>query len=914
MDYKTTLNLPSTDFPMKAGLPLNEPKTLRFWQEEDIYGEIRKKYSGKPKYILHDGPPYANGSIHIGHALNKILKDMIVRCKTMQGFDAPYVPGWDCHGLPVEHQLFKELKITKEQISQIEFRKKAYAYAMRFVTIQKEEFMRLGIFGDWNNPYLTLDKRYEYEIVRALGELVRNGFICRGLKPVNWCSTCETALAEAEVEYEDKASPSIYVKFKIIDGSLFPKDSSLVIWTTTPWTLYANVAVAAHCNVQYVVVETGKGNLVIAKNLLRNALKDMELSENDSTCLKTISGRELEGVLYQHPFLEDTITRKVILADYVSQDEGTGLVHIAPGHGMEDYVAGLRYGLDILMPVDKQGKFDQTVKDFSGLHVFSANKAIIEKLEGLKCLLFYGQKQHSYPHCWRCKSPVLFRATKQWFLGLEHKELRKAIVKAIEKDICFIPESGRGRIKAMVELRPDWCLSRQRYWGVPIPALHCTQCNEEILDAGVIANFAQRVLSEGTQAWFKEDAAVFIPEKFMCPHCKNTAFRRGEDILDVWFDSGVSHRAVLMADTQLAFPASLYVEGSDQHRGWFQASLIASMAIEGKSPFKAVLTHGFVVDGEGKKMSKSMGNVVSPEEVIREYGADILRLWTASSNYSEDVRISKDILSRLSDAYRKIRNTVRFLLGNLSDFSPEKDAIEYTQMLEVDRYILSCAYSLLEKVTKYYEAFEFYKVYQEIYQFCIVQMSNFYLDIIKDRMYTFKKDGLERRSAQTVMHDILVILVKIIAPIVPFTAEEIWRHVAVEDKEKSVHCARWPEKKSKYIDDELQNKWYNLLQFRNKVLKAVEEKRVSAEIGSSLEASLAIGITKENSYLKELLYSLPEVFIVSAVSLEDAQEPFIRVLKAKGTKCSRCWNYSQDTGENTQYPQICSKCVRALTG
>ncbi len=803
MDYKSTLNLPSTDFPMKASLPLNEPKTLQFWQEEDMYGEIRKKYSGKPKYILHDGPPYANGDIHIGHALNKILKDIIVRYRTMRGFDAPYVPGWDCHGLPVEHQLFKELKITKEQISQIDFRKKAHEYAMRFVDIQKEEFMRLGVFGDWNNAYLTLDKKYEYEIVRALGELVRGGFIYRGLKPVNWCSTCETALAEAEVEYEDKSSPSIYVKFKLKSSKQFPDDSYLVIWTTTPWTLYANVAVAAHFNVEYALVQTEKGNLIIAKNLLQNALKDMEHTQENVPLIKTFQGKALEGLVYEHPFLNDSIIRKVILAEYVSHEEGTGLVHIAPGHGMEDYLVGLKYGLTILMPVDRQGKFDGTVKDLKGQHVFSANKTIVEKLESLGCLLFFGQKLHSYPHCWRCKNPVIFRSTKQWFLGLEHKGLRKKVIGTIEKEIRFIPESGKERIAAMVELRPDWCLSRQRYWGVPIPALKCTQCYEEILDFEVIANFAHKVLHEGSSAWFKEEVKAFLPHGFRCPHCKHDDFNRGEDILDVWFDSGVSHRAVLMADRTLEFPAALYLEGSDQHRGWFQASLIPSLAIEGIPPFKAVLTHGFVVDGEGRKMSKSLGNVISPEEIIKDYGADILRLWAASSNYSEDVRVSKDILSRLSDAYRKIRNTVRFLLGNLSDFSPDKDRVALEKTLEVDRYSISCAYTLLEKITKYYEEFEFYKIYQEIYQFCILQMSNFYLDILKDRLYTFKKGGVARRSAQTAMYEILQVLVKAIAPIVPFTAEEIWQYLPENDMVKSVHLAGWPEIKNKYIDDDL---------------------------------------------------------------------------------------------------------------
>ena len=919
MDYKSTLNLPVTAFAMKANLIQNEPKILEFWKSEDIYGKLRQKYQGKPKYVLHDGPPYANGNIHIGHALNKILKDIIVRFKNMQGFDAAYVPGWDCHGLPVEHQLFKELNITKEQISRIDFRQRAYEYAMRYVHIQKEEFKRLGIFGDWKNPYLTLDKKYEYEIVRALGELVRRGFIYRALMPVNWCVTCETALAEAEVEYEDRSSPSIYVKFKLSDNQKLSTinyqlstDSYLVIWTTTPWTLFGNVAVAVHPGLEYCFVKTEKGTLVIAKNLLSSAFKDIGIDEDNAQTLKLVRGKDLEGLTYRHPFLNDTISRKVVLADYVSQEEGTGLVHTAPGHGQEDYLTGLKYGLAILMPVDKQGRFDATVSEFKGQNVFQANKGIVEKLRFIDCLLFFGQKQHTYPHCWRCKNPVIFRATKQWFLNIEHNELRRKLLNAIKSDIGFIPESGRQRIQAMIELRPDWCLSRQRYWGVPIPAVRCLNCQEEMLTPEVVDNFTRKVLAEGSDVWFKEDVKSFLPKHYTCPHCKNDTFTQGEDILDVWFDSGVSHRAVLMANPSLEYPASLYLEGSDQHRGWFQASLIPSMAIEGKSPFKSALTHGFVVDGEGKKMSKSMGNVIAPQETIKECGADILRLWAASSNYNEDVRISKDILLRLTDAYRKIRNTVRFLLGNLYDFSPDKDRIDYDKMCEIDRYSLSLAYTLLKRITKHYEEFEFYRIYQELYQFCIVQLSNFYLDILKDRLYTFKKDSLQRRSAQTALYEILLGLVRAIAPILPFTAEEIWQHTRGAGRQVSVHLSDWPQLENEFIDDGLENKWYNLIQFRAKVLKALEEKRASGEIGSSLEAELIIGITEEDSFLKGFEKILSEVFIVSGVYLEKAAESYINVLRAQGKKCPRCWGYSRNIGVNDAYPEVCPKCVVAL--
>lgn len=907
MDYKTTLNLPSTNFPMKANLPQNEPKILDLWQKEDIYRQIRKKYLGRPKYVLHDGPPYANGNIHIGHALNKILKDIIIRFKTMQGFDSPYIPGWDCHGLPVEHQLFKELNLTKEEISKVEFRKKAHNYALKFVNIQKEEFKRLGVFGDWDNPYLTLDKKYEYEIVRALGKLVEKGFIYRGLKPVNWCIICETALAEAEVEYENKSSPSIFVKFRLADNQKFNQDTSLVIWTTTPWTLVSNVAVAVHPDFTYAHLETEQGNLIIADVRL-SALSEMGIDKYK--VVGTFKGGDLEGLFYEHPF--GLRKGRVALADYVATDEGSGLVHIACGHGMEDYIVGLKYNLEIIMPVDEKGNFDKTAGEFKGQNVFSANPAIIEKLKSSGSLLFSSQKEHSYPHCWRCKNPVIFRATKQWFLSIDHNELRKRALGAIENEICFIPKSGRDRIQAMVQLRPDWCISRQRYWGVPIPAVRCLDCNEEILESAVIDNFAKEVANSGSDCWFSQDIKQFLPNNFKCSKCKSDRFSLGSDILDVWFDSGVSHRAALLNNELLEFPASLYLEGSDQHRGWFQASLLPSMAIEDKPPFKAILTHGFVVDGLGRKMSKSIGNVISPQEIIKDYGADILRLWVASSNYSEDVRISKDILLRLTDAYRKIRNTLRFLLGNLYDFSSSKDKLDYDKCLEIDRYNLSCAYTLLKKITKYYEDFDFYKVYQEVYQYCIVQLSNFYLDILKDRLYTFKKDGSHRRSAQTVMYEILLILTKAIAPVLPFTAEEVWQYLNKDEESKSVHLSSWPEIKNKYIDEELENKWYNLIQFRSLVSKAIEEKRSQGELGSSQEAKVEIGITGDNEFLKEFKDILLEIFIVSDVSLEDSQQPSIRASKAKGQKCPRCWNYSQKIGESAKYPDVCPKCISAL--
>ncbi len=732
MDYKSTLNLPKTEFPMKANLPDKEPLILKSWQDKNIYSLICAKSAGKKKYILHDGPPYANGDIHIGHALNKILKDIIVKFKTMFGFDAAYVPGWDCHGLPVEHQLFKELKINKNQISQIDFRKQAHDYALRYVHIQKEEFKRLGVFGDWENPYLTLSYDYEEAIVKSLSLLKQRDYIYRGLKPVNWCFKCETALAEAEVEYEEHTSPSIYVKFKLEKNRIFKKDIFAVIWTTTPWTLLANVAIAAHPEFNYAHYETDKGDLLIAE------CRQQELSSiglREIRKIESFKGKDLEGLIYTHPFVQ----RKgsLVLADYVSAEEGTGLVHTAPGHGNEDYLTGLKYKLDTVMPVDKQGKFDHTAGEFKGQNVYQANAAIIDKLKQLGILLFETTVKHSYPHCWRCKAPIIFRATRQWFLGIDRQGLRRKVLKTIEKNIQWIPESGKERIRTMVSLRPDWCLSRQRFWGVPIPAITCNNCREEILEVRVIENFAKFVAKEGTDSWFKRELSDFLPRDYHCPICKEDSFSKGTDILDVWFDSGVSHQAVLKKRKELEFPSALYLEGSDQHRGWFQSSLIPAICIDGQSPFKAVLTHGFVVDAEGKKMSKSQGNVISPQDIIKDYGADILRLWVASSDYNEDIRISPQILARLSEAYRKIRNTLRFILSNLFDFDPDKNKKSYEELREIDKWLLFKLEQLLESVSCKYEAFQFYKAYKEIYEFCNQELSMYYLDMVKGRPVSY---------------------------------------------------------------------------------------------------------------------------------------------------------------------------------
>ncbi len=922
MDYKHTLNLPKTDFPMKADLPNREPKLLKHWQEIDLYGKLRSIYKGKKKFILHDGPPYANGNIHTGHALNKILKDIVIRYKTMRGFDSPYVPGWDCHGLPVEHQLFKELKITKYDIDQVKFRKKAYDYAMKYVGIQREQFKRLGIMGEWQKPYLTLSKGYEAEIVRSFGKLVEKGYIYKDLKPVNWCAACETALAEAEVEYEDKTSPSIYVKFKLTKYEVRSTNDEVyfVIWTTTPWTLLANVAIALHPDAEYAFVDIpAAGALgsrqeiyIIAKSLVEAAMNKIGIK--NYKIIKTLKGKELEGVETKHPFIDRN--SKVVLAEYVSMEDGTGCVHTAPGHGQEDYVTGKRYSLPTIMPVDSKGKFDSTCGEFSGMNVIKADKPILEKLKSLDKLLHEEDVTHSYPHCWRCKKPIIFRATEQYFLKIDHKDLRRHMLKAISSEIKWIPKEGESRISAMVENRPDWCLSRQRYWGVPIIAFYCKGCKEVLLDAKVIEYVAGIVEKEGADAWFARKEEDLMPEGTKCRSCGGSHFIKETDIIDVWFDSGVSHQAVLKTSKELDYPCELYLEGSDQHRGWFQSALITAMGIDGRAPYKEVLTHGFVVDGEGKKMSKSLGNVITPEEVMKKYGADILRLWVASSDYSEDVRMSDEILNRLADAYRKIRNTYKYLLSNLYDFDPDKEGIDYKDMLEIDRWILHKLARVITDATRNYEAYAFHKVYRDVYNFCVTEVSAIYLDVLKDRMYTFTKNSRERRSGQSAMFEVLQALLRIMAPFISITTDEAWGYLSARNKAESVHLESWPDENiyKTWMDKTLDEKWTHLTGMREEVLKSLEEKRQDGTIGSSLEAAVTIIMNDAGVklVLEEKKDFLRYLFIVSQVKLFDG-EPAILIEKAKGKKCSRCWNYSEAVGLDKAHPTLCERCVKNIT-
>ena len=919
-DYKSTLNLPQTKFPMKADLPKREPHLLKEWQDKNIYQLIREKSKGKQKYVLHDGPPYANGDIHIGHALNKTLKDIVIKYKTMQGFDSAYVPGWDCHGLPIEHQLFKELGTDKYQISRLEFRKKALDYALKFVSKQKEQFKRLGVFGDWENPYLTLSPDYESDTLDAFNSLVKGGFIYRGLKPVNWCFKCETALAEAEVEYEPRVSPSVFVKFKLDESKDFKPDTYLLIWTTTPWTLIANVAVAVHPDFIYSYIKTEKGNLILAKDLSADVLQQAGIEKYE--LVREFSGRDLEGLNYTHPF--GLRKGRVVLASYVSSEEGSGLVHTAPGHGNEDYFTGLKYKLEIVMPVDSKGNFDSSAGEFKGLNVYDANKVIIEKLTNINALLFDTKISHSYPHCWRCRNPVIFRATKQWFLSLEHKDLRRKLLDAIKNNVRWVPESGRERISAMVQLRPDWCLSRQRFWGVPIPALICNKCNDEFLSPDIIEKLIEVGRKEGFDSWFKRDLKDFLNPNVKCPYCKGDDFSRGTDILDVWFDSGVSSQAVLKKRKELEYPCALYLEGSDQHRGWFQSSLISAMCIDAQAPFKAVLTHGFVVDGEGRKMSKSLGNVISPFDIIKDYGADILRLWVASSDYNEDIRISPEILSRLSEAYRKIRNTIKFILSNLNDFDPCRNKVQYEGLKSIDKWILVRLGLVMFAVDAAYEAFEFYKAYKSIYDFCNEDLSMYYLDMIKGRLYTYAADSNGRRSAQTAIFEVLNCLVRIMAPLLVFTAEETWQHMPHEKTDtliSSIHLSDWPKPNPAFEQPALDLQ--PVMELIPDVAKALEEKRSVGVIGSSFDAKIKL-LTKDEiryKYLGSLKDELLEIFKVSQVEVikrnsfdtgmlsKKHPDIGVGVEKAAGEKCVRCWNYSEKVGKSSNHPLLCEKCL-----
>jgi isoleucyl-tRNA synthetase len=928
MDYKTTLNLPKTDFPMKANLKDLEPRSIDRWQETGIYRLIQEHNSGKPGYILHDGPPYANGRIHIGHALNKVLKDVIVKYKSLKGFSAPYVPGWDCHGLPIEDQVLKNLGPKNEGMSQQEIRKHCREYAEKFIAIQREEFRRLGVFGDWENPYLTMNYGYEAAIVRELGKFVGAGGVYKGKKPVYWCGFDETALAEAEVEYGDHESPSIYVRFPLAEAAralpkLAGKDVAIVIWTTTPWTLVSNLAVALHPEFDYVAVETGpKEVLIVAEALLAQSLQ--KFGVKDHKVIEKFKGKKLEGLKARHPFLSrDSL---VILGEHVTLEAGTGAVHTAPGHGQEDYEVGLRYGLDIYAPVDRKARFTQEAGVFVGEHVHKANKGVIALLTEKGALLAEEKLVHSYPHCWRCKNPVIFRATEQWFISMKTNDLLKRTIENANT-VTWVPGWGKDRFLSMIETRPDWCISRQRAWGVSIVAFTCKACGELLLDKAIIDHVADIVESEGSDAWFVKAPAELLPAGTTCKKCRSADFAQEMDILDVWFDSGVSHAAVLKARKELSWPADLYLEGSDQHRGWFQSSLLASVGTTGKAPYRTVLTHGFTVDGSGKKMSKSAGNVVAPQEVIDKYGAEVLRLWVSAADYRDDIRISQEILTHLAEAYRRIRNTCRYLLGNLFDFYPEKDRVAVEKLLEIDRWALHRLQALVQRVGKAYDDFEFHIVFHSIHNFCAVDMSAFYLDILKDRLYTAKASSTERRSGQTVLYNILTTLVRLMAPVLSFTADEVWGYMKEGAKAKSVFLTDFPKPEEQYIDAALEARWEKLLAVRGEAAKVLEALRKDKKIGHSLDAGVTL-YAGQGLYdlLKGYEKELPFIFIVSSVVVaQEADAPsgaftsdVVKGLKitaapAKGQKCGRCWMYQESVGTVKEHPQICSRCAGNLT-
>lgn len=914
MDYSKTLNLPKTDFPMRGNLPTREPDMQGWWDEINIYQKVQERTSGRPKFILHDGPPYANGDIHIGHALNKVIKDMIVRYKSMNGFDAPYVPGWDTHGLPIEHAIIKNEKIDRHKVGAAEFRERCTEYAYSYIDRQRGQFKRLGVRGDWENPYITLKPEYEARQIRVFGEMAKKGYIYKGLKAVYWSPSSETALAEAEIEYKDKRSASIYVKFPVVEGKgKLEQGLKVVIWTTTPWTIPANLAIAINPELEYSVVETNGEKLVLASGLVESVAQTVGWEE--FKVVQTFRGEELEGVVCQHPFYDRT--SPLLLGEHVTLDAGTGCVHTAPGHGEEDFYLGQKYGLPVLCPVDDKGNFTKEAPGFEGLFYDDANKVITEKLKEVGALLHMNFITHQYPHDWRSKQPVIYRATEQWFASIDG--FREQLLKSIE-EVKWIPAWGEQRLHNMVADRNDWCISRQRVWGVPIPMFYCRDCNTEIINDETIDHVANLFRQEGSQAWFTKDISELVPAGLKCPSCSATEFRKETDIMDVWFDSGSSHEAVLNERPELAWPADLYLEGSDQYRGWFNSSLSTSVAVHGQAPYKGVLSHGFVLDGEGRKMSKSLGNVVIPAEVMDKLGADILRLWVASVDYTADVRISDKIMTQIAEAYRKIRNTFRFLLGNLEGFDPVADRVEFQKFPELDQYVWIKMQRVIEQALKSYDQYQFHSVYHAVHNFCTIDLSQFYLDVSKDRLYTEGPKSEQRRAAQTLMYDILVSLVKLIAPILPHTADEVWKYIPGEET-LSVQLTDMPKPQAEVINAELEAKWDQFLEVRDDVLKALEEARKEKVIGHSLGASVNLYPTQETASLLEKFDHLDELFIVSEVNVHDHAAPedavkfenlSVVVKQAAGEKCERCWIVTPDVGQDEEHATICPRCASVV--
>jgi isoleucyl-tRNA synthetase len=918
MDYSKTVNLPETDFPMRANLPNREPGIQKKWEDDKIYNKIQNSRSSAKTYILHDGPPYANGHIHLGHALNKILKDITVKHKTMMGYKAPYVPGWDCHGLPIELQVTKKLGSKAKTIEKSELRTKCREHADKFVKIQMDEFKRLGVFGDYENPYKTMDKEYESTIAKKLGQLYEAGFIYKGKKPIYWCPSCETALAEAEVEYADHTSTSIYVKFKIdsksikIDG--IDKDNChAIIWTTTPWTLPANLAVCFHPSFEYSLYQFGDEYYLLADGLV-DAFAEAINKKVDNKFPLTIS--QIEDLTVNHPFIKRK--SKVIFGRHVTLEQGTGIVHTAPGHGMDDYIVGLEHGLEVFCPVDHRGCYTSDYPEMEGVHVFKANEKVLEIIKDNNTLITSDTIEHSYPHCWRCKKPLIFRATEQWFLGVDKNNLRSLAMETIDKT-KWIPKWGESRFRSMVESRPDWCLSRQRSWGVPIPSFRCKACEENMMNTESILHFAEIAKTKSIDIWYTDDIKDLIPEGTKCK-CGSSEFVKENDILDVWFDSGVSHFAVLDPRDDHSWPADLYLEGSDQHRGWFQASLWPSIALREQAPYKTVLTHGFVLDDKGKAMSKSIGNVIAPEKIINQYGADVLRLWVSSEDYRNDLKIGFDMIKQISDSYRKMRNSFKFLIGNLSDFDEAKHTAKYDDLSDIDKWILHKLFNLHKQVIKAYENFEFHLVYRRILNFCAVELSSIYFDISKDILYTEAKDSPKRRASQTAINEIHKTLVHLIAPILAFTSEEIW---AFEGNNDSIHMQEYYNPAENLNNDALATKIDNIVDVKKDVLKALEISRKEKVISSAAEAHITIYIKSETvrNQLKEMGDNMTKFFQVAKITISETESneltqydnSSLKIEPSGYNKCTRCWNFFEKLGKSSDHPELCDRCTDVIT-
>lgn len=937
-DYKNTLNLPQTDFKMRANAAVREVEIQEFWEKNSIYEKNMEQRSKSPKFILHDGPPYlSSAKIHIGTALNKILKDIVTKYKAQSGFYSPYIPGYDGHGLPIENAVVKSIKGGKEAITPEELRKMCRDFAYSNLKSQESDFKRLGVWGDWEHPYVTINPDFEAVQVRFFGEMYKKGYVYKGLKPVYWCADCETALAEAEIEYADHKSHSVYVKFSFdeeeakkaynlagIDSDLL---LSVVIWTTTPWTLPANLAIALHPKLQYVFVQKdGEQEInIVAVDLLETFATNVGWEENTYKILGSVTGDKLEYLKVNHPFYDRTSL--IILGEHVTTEAGTGAVHTAPGHGIEDYEVGTKYKIGVLSPLTNKGIFTEDAGKFQGLRYNKANEIITEELKEKNAILGHGEILHSYPHCWRCKRPVIYRATEQWFINVS--DFREQALKSIN-DVKWIPANNYQRIYNMVESRSDWCISRQRAWGVPIPVLYCNECGKSIISDETINSISEKFEKESSDAWIKYSAEKLLPNGFKCPDCLSTDFRKESDIMDVWFDSGITHSAVVDArnDELGGTPVEMYLEGSDQHRGWFQSSLLTSVAVKGIAPYKSVLTHGFVLDGTGRKMSKSLGNVVEPQAIVNKYGADVLRFWTASVDYTNDVRIGENIVQQLVETYKKVRNTCRFLLGNLYDFDPINDYVGYSEFKEIDKFSLHKTQKLIENVTLAFDKYEFYKYYQILQNFAAVNLSSTYLDIVKDRLYTSGKKSVSRRACQTVLYENLRVLTRLLVPVTPHLAEDIWQHMPEIMRKgiQSVLLSDWPRVKPQYLNEDINTKWAQVLELRDIVTKAIEPIRAEKKIGSSLEASVHIKVInnpERETLLKSVLSELSNVFIVSEASLisdeckltnimnsyeEDGYAVYVTL--AQGDKCARCWKFFQEIATSNE--TICSSCLEAI--